>query len=184
LPRSFRGASATIARAAWMNCPCRTHRPAMQAVWRRSAPALRRSAGARRGNSLPPPRRNNQDRPRSNSVRGAASVRRCACRSARRLQIGELLYRPRLHRRVGKAGDGRCGGLPGAGIGRGDDERRCFDPVRRDRARLFVVALRQRDRRQVVTGNTGVPVLSPGRMNIALMAISAVAQRFPARPAV
>src|SRR3546814_16063354 len=70
---------------------------------------------------------------------------------ARRLQIGELFYRPRLHWRVGASGDGRRGGLPGAGIGRGDDERGRLRPARRDSAPLVVAPLRPPDRPQHVT---------------------------------
>src|SRR3546814_1635916 len=65
---------------------------------------------------------------------------------ARRLQIGELFDRPHFDRHAGKARDRRRGRLPGARIGRRDDERGRLRPARRDFARLFLAQLRQLDR--------------------------------------
>ncbi|KAJ8139601.1 hypothetical protein OY671_007184 [Metschnikowia pulcherrima] len=75
---------------------------------------------------------------------------------ARRLQIGELFYRPDFDRDAGEARDRRRGRSPGAGIGRRDDERGRLRPARRDSARLFVAVLRQLDRREIATRHAGV----------------------------
>ncbi|KAK0342007.1 hypothetical protein LTR94_024044 [Friedmanniomyces endolithicus] len=68
---------------------------------------------------------------------------------ARRLQID-------FDRDAGEARDRRRGRLPGAGIGRRDDERGRLRPARRDLARLFVAVLRQLDRREIATRHAGV----------------------------
>ncbi len=75
---------------------------------------------------------------------------------ARRLQIGELFDRPHFDRHTGKARDRRRGRLLRAGIGGRDDERGRLRPARRDRPRLFVAALRQLDRREIVARHAGI----------------------------
>src|SRR3546814_5590145 len=76
--------------------------------------------------------------------------------TARRLEIGKFFDRPHFDRHAGKARYRRRGRLPGAGIGRRDDERRRLRPARRDLARLFVAALRQLDRREIMARHAGV----------------------------
>ncbi len=95
--------------------------------------------------------------PRSNSVRGAPSVRRlrvpfrrAGCRSACLLRSATL--RPASAWRTIGAG---C--LPGGRFRRRrDDERGRLRPARRDLARLFVAALRQLDRREIMARHAGV----------------------------
>src|SRR3546814_9445662 len=76
--------------------------------------------------------------------------------TAGRLEIGKFFDRPHFDRHAGKARYRRRGRLPGAGIGRRDDERRRLRPARRDLARLFVAALRQLDRREIMARHAGV----------------------------